>query len=163
MWIAVCLFGWLSLYILGFFMDPISRRNYIAFLEKKLLKASKFLPFGKYSLRKFMKRVLNSTLKKVIKILKKDEEKMSEWQRGIRILYKDLQASNGWSDDEIWAKVKTELLRNSKGKVGCDDLDWIKPILRAEKDITIFEAQRMFQRFKYSTPLLDALENLKIN
>ena len=42
MWIGVCLFGWLSLYILGFFMDPISRRNYIAFLEKKLLKASRF-------------------------------------------------------------------------------------------------------------------------
>ena len=63
MWIAVCLFGWLSLYILGFFMDPISRRNYIAFLEKKLLQASRFLPFGKYSFRKFMKKVLNSTLR----------------------------------------------------------------------------------------------------
>lgn len=63
MWIAVCLFGWLSLYILGFFMDRISRRNYIAFLEKKLLQASRFLPFGKYSFRKFMKKVLNSTLR----------------------------------------------------------------------------------------------------
>ena len=63
MWIVVCLFGWLSLYILGFFMDPISRRNYIAFLEKKLLQALGFLTFGKYSLRKFMKKVLNSTLR----------------------------------------------------------------------------------------------------
>ena len=63
MWIAFCLFGWLSLYILGFFMEPISRRNYIAFLEKKLLQASRFLPFGKYSFRKFMKKVLNSTLR----------------------------------------------------------------------------------------------------
>ena len=63
MWIGVCLFGWLSLYILGFFMDPISRQNYIAFLEKKLLQASRFLPFGKYSFRKFMKKVLNSTLR----------------------------------------------------------------------------------------------------
>ena len=45
-------------------MEPISHRNYVAFLEKKLLQASRFLPFGKYSVRKFMKRVLNSTLRK---------------------------------------------------------------------------------------------------
>jgi len=63
MWIAVCLFGWLSLYILGFFMDCISRRNYIAFLEKNLLKASRFFPFGKYTVRNFIKRGLNSTLR----------------------------------------------------------------------------------------------------
>ena len=63
MWIAVCLFGWLSLYILGFFMDRISRRNYIALLEKKLLKASRFFPFGKYTVRNFIKRGLNSTLR----------------------------------------------------------------------------------------------------
>ena len=63
MWIAVCLFGWLSLYILGFFMDRISRRNYIAFLEKNLLKASRFFPFGKYTIRKFLKIGLNSTLR----------------------------------------------------------------------------------------------------
>ena len=63
MWIAVCLFGWLSLYILGFFMDRISRRNYIAFLEKKLLKASRFFPFGKYIIRNFFKIGSNSTLR----------------------------------------------------------------------------------------------------
>ena len=63
MWIAVCLFGWLSLYILGFFMDRISRQNYIAFLEKKLLKASRFFPFGKYPIRNFFKIGLNSTLR----------------------------------------------------------------------------------------------------
>ena len=63
MWIAVCLFGWLSLYILGFFIDPISRRNYIAFLKKKLLKASRFFPFGKYTIRNFLKIGLNSTLR----------------------------------------------------------------------------------------------------
>ena len=63
MWIAVCLFGWLSLYILGFFMDRISRRNYIAFLEKKLLKASRFFPFGKYTIRNILKIGLNSTLR----------------------------------------------------------------------------------------------------
>ena len=63
MWIAVCLFGWLSLYILSFFMDPISSRNYIAFLEKKLLKASRFFPFSKYTIRNFLKIGLNSTLR----------------------------------------------------------------------------------------------------
>ena len=65
MWIGrICLFNWLSAYISGFFMEPISHRNYVAFLEMKLLRASSFLPFGKYSVRKFMKRVLNSTLRK---------------------------------------------------------------------------------------------------
>ncbi len=64
MWIRrICLFGWLSSYISGFFMESISHRKYVAFLEKKLLQASRFLPFGKYSLRKFMKKVLNSTLR----------------------------------------------------------------------------------------------------
>ena len=65
MWIGrICLFGWLSAYFSAFFMEPVAHRNYVAFLEKKLYQASKFLPFGKYSVRKFMKRVLNSTLKK---------------------------------------------------------------------------------------------------
>ena len=64
MWIGrIFLLGWLSAYISGFFMEPISHRNYVAFLEKKLLQTSRFLPFGKYTLRKFMKRVLNSTLR----------------------------------------------------------------------------------------------------
>ena len=64
MWIGrICLFGWLSSYISGFFMEPISHRKYVGFLEKKLLQATIFLPFGKYSLRKFMKKVLNSTLR----------------------------------------------------------------------------------------------------
>ena len=65
MWIGrICLFGWFSAYISGFFMDPISHRNYVAFLEKKSLQASRFLPYGRYSLRKLTKRVLNSTLRK---------------------------------------------------------------------------------------------------
>ena len=64
MWIGrICLFGWLSSYISGFFMEPISHRNYIAFLEKNLLKASRFFPFGKYTVRNFIKRGLNSTLR----------------------------------------------------------------------------------------------------
>ena len=65
MWIgSICLLGWLSAYISGFFMEPISHRNYVAFLEKKLLQTSRFLPLGKYTTRRFMKRVLNSTLRK---------------------------------------------------------------------------------------------------
>ena len=65
MWIGrICLFGWFSAYVLGFFMEPLSHRNYVAFLERKLIQASRFLPFGKFSMRKFMKRVLNSTLRK---------------------------------------------------------------------------------------------------
>ena len=35
MWIGrIFLLGWLSAYISGFFMEPISHRNYVALLEK---------------------------------------------------------------------------------------------------------------------------------
>ena len=83
--------------------------------------------------------------------LKKIEDKLLEWQRGVRILFKDLQVSNELSDDKVLLEVKNELIRISNVMVGIQDLDWIKLILRLEKDITIFEAQRMYQRFKYST------------
>ena len=52
MWIGrLCLFGWLSANISGFFMEPIPHRNYVAFLENKLVQASRNLPFGRYSVR----------------------------------------------------------------------------------------------------------------
>ncbi len=64
MWIGrICLFGYLSAFISGFFLKPTSHRNYVAFLQKKLLQTSRFLPFGKYSLRKLMQKSLNSTLR----------------------------------------------------------------------------------------------------
>ena len=64
MWIGrICLFGWLTAYFSAFFMDPVAHRNYVSFLEKKLLQTSRFLPFVKYSVRQFIKRVLNSTLR----------------------------------------------------------------------------------------------------
>ncbi len=47
MWIPDCLFGWLSLYILGFLMDPISRRNYLVFIKKNYLKHQDFFPLVK--------------------------------------------------------------------------------------------------------------------
>ena len=64
MWIGrICLFGWLSAYISGFFMEPISHRNYVAFLEKIYFKHQDLYPLEN-TVRKFMKRVLNSTLRK---------------------------------------------------------------------------------------------------
>ena len=55
--------------------------------------------------------------------LKKIEDKLLEWQRGVRILYKDLQVSNELSDDKVWLEVKNELIRISKFMVGIQDLD----------------------------------------
>jgi len=64
MWIGrICIFGWLTAWFAGFFMDFNSHRNYVAFLERKLRKASKFLPHGKFTVRKLMKRSLRSTLR----------------------------------------------------------------------------------------------------
>ena len=42
--------------------------------------------------------------------LKKIEDKLLEWQRGVRILFKDLQVSNELSDDKVLLEVKNELI-----------------------------------------------------
>ena len=65
---------------------------------------------------------------------KKLEKLMIFWQTGIRFAYKELQEFHKWSDDEIWLKVKAEMIKNSNGNLGPDDLDWIKAIVTLKKD-----------------------------
>ena len=91
------------------------------------------------------------------------ENRMNFWQKSIRYLYKDLQDFHKWSDDKVWLEVKNEIIKNSKGNIGSDDLDWIQAILTLKKDITLSEAKRMYERFKHQTPLLDAIKNLRVN
>ena len=65
MWIGrIFLFGLGITNISGFFMMPIYQRKYIEFQEIKLLLASRFLTYGKNNLRKFIKSLLKSTLRK---------------------------------------------------------------------------------------------------
>ena len=90
------------------------------------------------------------------------ENRMDFWQKAIRYLYKDLQEFHKWSDDKVWLEVETEMIKNAKGSFGSDDLDWVRAILTLKKDITLTEAKRMYERFKHETPLLDAIENLRI-
>ena len=68
---------------------------------------------------------------------------MNFWQKSIRFAYKDLQEFQKWSDDEIWLNVKAEMIKNSNGDLGPDDLDWIKAIVTYKKDATLLEVQRM--------------------
>ena len=42
-----------------------------------------------------------------------------------------------------------------------DDLAWTREILTSKRDITLWEAVRLTIRFRNSTPLLDALGNLR--
>ena len=92
---------------------------------------------------------------------KKLESLMNFWQKGIRFAYKELQEFNKWSDDEIWLKVEAEMMRNSKGDLGPDDLEWIKAIVTSKKDVTLSEVLRMKKRFKNQTPLQEAIKSLR--
>ena len=90
------------------------------------------------------------------------EEKMNEWQDGIRVLYKELQEFHNWSDDKVWEELKKELKRiSSEADFGEDDLAFTKEILTSKRDIKLWEAVRLAKRFKHRTPLLDAFANLR--
>ena len=81
--------------------------------------------------------------------------------KSIRFAYKDLQEFHKWSDDEIWLNVEAEMMKNSNGDLGPDDLDWIKAIVTYKKDATLLEVQRMKERFKNQTPLQEAIKSLR--
>ncbi len=92
----------------------------------------------------------------------KIEKRMNEWQSGIRILYKDVQKIHNWTDDHVWKELENEIIRiTPEGQFGEDDLAWAREILTSKRDITLWEAVRLTIRFKHSTPLLDALGNLR--
>ena len=54
-------------------------------------------------------------------------------------------------------EVKNEMIKNSEGSIGYDDLDGIQAIFTLKKDTTLSEAKRMYERFKNQTPLIDAV------
>tara|TARA_X000000368_G_scaffold153669_1_gene121114 strand:- start:356 stop:670 length:315 start_codon:yes stop_codon:yes gene_type:complete len=92
----------------------------------------------------------------------KIEKRMNEWQSGIRILYKDVQTNHNWTDDHVWKELENEIKRICpEGQFGEDDLAWTREILTSKRDITLWEAVRLTIRFRNSTPLLDALSNLR--
>jgi len=94
--------------------------------------------------------------------LKFFEKQMIEWQNGVRILYKDLQEFHNWTDDQVWEELKNELRRIClESEYGEDDLAWTRELLTSKRDITLMEAIRLSTRFKHSTPLLDAFNNLR--
>ncbi len=93
---------------------------------------------------------------------KEIEKRMNEWQSGIRTLYKDVQTIHSWTDEHVWGELENEIKRiTPEGEFGEDDLAWTREILTSKRDITLWEAVRLAIRFKNSTPLLDALGNLR--
>lgn len=94
--------------------------------------------------------------------LKIFEKQMLEWQSGVRILYKDLQKFHNWTDEQVWEELKNEIRRIClESEYGEDDLAWTRELLTSKRDINLWEALRLTIRFKHSTPLLDALNNLR--
>ena len=90
------------------------------------------------------------------------EKRMVEWQTGIRILYKDLQKTYNWTDEKVWNELEKEIRRICPlSEYGEDDLAWTREVLTSKRDVTLWEAVRLTIRFKHSTPLLDAINNLK--
>ena len=90
------------------------------------------------------------------------EKRMVEWQTGIRILYKDLQKTHNWTDEKVWNELEKEIRRICPlSEYGEDDLAWTREVLTSKRDVTLWEAIRLTIRFKHSTPLLDAINNLK--
>ena len=90
------------------------------------------------------------------------EKRMFEWQSGVRILYKDLQKFHNWTDEQVWEALKSELRRIClESEYGEDDLAWTRELLTSKRDVTLWEAVRLSIRFRHSTPLLDAINNLR--
>ena len=164
MWIGrIYLFGWLSAYIPGFFMEPIFSPKLCCISRKEITSSIKIFTLWKIQCEKIHEKSFKLyTKKKIIMNSKVFEAQMNLWQEGVRALYKDLQEFHKWSDDKVWLEVETEMIKNAKGSFGSDDLDWVRAILTLKKDITLTEAKRMYERFKHETPLLDAIENLRI-
>ena len=94
--------------------------------------------------------------------IKEIEKRMNVWQSGVRTLYKDVQTFHSWTDEHVWGELENEIKRiTPEGEFGEDDLAWTREILTSKRDITLWEAVRLLIRFKNSTPLLDALDNLR--
>ena len=78
------------------------------------------------------------------------------WQQGVRALYAQVVALYEGDEAAAWAAIYSEI-RRLHPDIGPDDREWPLPILRGDQDITPEEAERMLERFRTRTPLLDGL------
>jgi len=78
------------------------------------------------------------------------------WQSGVRSLYQQVVQLYGGDETAAWAAIFSEV-RRLHPDIGPDDREWALPLLRGDRNITPAEAQRMLERFRDRTPLLDGL------
>ena len=78
------------------------------------------------------------------------------WQTGLRSLFRYYIVSSKQSQDEAWASVRAEL-ETSTPLAEEWEYQEIRAILYEEHNITVEEAEAMYERYPDSTPLLDAL------
>ena len=84
------------------------------------------------------------------------------WQTGIRSFCKYSKIKQGWTEDELWARLRVELIaRVNKPEEW--ELQTIRAVLVEEVNLSIEEAEYWYERFADETPLLDGLKALSIS
>ena len=81
------------------------------------------------------------------------------WQTGLRSLFRYYIFSSKLSQDEAWACVRAELEATLPSAEEWEYQE-IRAILYEEHNITVEEAEAMYDRYSDSTPLLDALRTV---
>ena len=85
------------------------------------------------------------------------------WQTGLRSLFRYFMFRTGLTQDEAWAAVRVEIEKN----VLPDTEEWeyqeVRAIIYEEENMTIEIAERMYDKYPRSTPLLDAIKTCIAN
>ena len=84
------------------------------------------------------------------------------WQTGIRSFFKYIMIKQGWTEDEMWARLRVELIARVHEPEEWE-LQTIRAVLVEEANVTLEEAEYWYERFADETPLLDALKALSIS
>ena len=93
--------------------------------------------------------------------LLENKEAVIKWYEGIQTIFKYLQVSNNWTQQEAWDKLKIELIKEvGEEEFIPDDLEWVRGLLLHGKRPTTQEAIRVSKRYRNSTPLIDSLAKL---
>lgn len=78
------------------------------------------------------------------------------WQAGVRTLFKQVVLLKDGDEDAAWESIFKNVCRLHPD-VGPDDREWPYEILTGQRDCTLEEGQRILDRFRDRTVLLDGL------
>ena len=78
------------------------------------------------------------------------------WQSGVRALFKQVVLLHDGDEDSAWNAVFEHICRLHPD-VGPDDREWPYEIITGKRDCSLDEAQRILDRFRDRTVLIDGL------